>query len=340
MVDNRGPRPGQSPGDDTPWPDPFIAAGVPDPEAERRAGMGRRRVSPFVPLAGGCLIIVAAFLAVWAMIVGVAGSVAHGWDDDRHNSRELVGSGVVTTKNVPARGVREVNFDGHGTLILTQGSDETLTIEAEDNILSRIETDIDGDELTIGYQRHQGSTTRPTKPVIYRLTLRTVEKVALSDAAKLETAGLKTDRLTLELRGAGEATLDGLTADRLKVTMNGAGKVRTSGMVDHQEIVINGAGAFHAPDLGSREATVNVNGAGEVIVQVSDDLDVKISGAGNVEYYGKPTVDPDISGMGRVHQAGASRPQPLASPQAPTPPQPPASPQAPAPPPTPVLPRP
>lgn len=327
MADNRGPRPGQSPNDETPWPDPFIAAGVPDPEAERRAGARRRRVSPFVPLAGGCLMIVAAFLAVGAMIAGVAGSVARGWDDDWHKSRDLVGSGIVTTKNVPARGVREVTLDGHGTLVLVQGGEEALTIEAEDNILSQIETDIDGDELTIGYQSHRGSSLRPTKPIVYRLTVRTVEKVTLSGAAKLETASLKTDRLTLELRGAGEATLDSLTADRLKVTMNGAGKVRASGTVDRQEIAINGAGIFLAPDLGSREAIVNVSGAGEVIVQVSDDLDVKISGAGNVEYYGKPTVDPDISGMGRVRQVGASRPQPPTSPQPPVPPQAPAAPR-------------
>ena len=67
---------------------------------------------------------------------------------------------------------------------------------------------------------------------------------------------------------------------------------------------MNGVGNYDAPDLESQTATVDVSGAGGVVIRVLNALDVAISGAGNVDYFGSPTVTQDISGAGRLTSRG------------------------------------
>ena len=49
----------------------------------------------------------------------------------------VAGSGTVVLASRPVSGVREVQLAGAGTLFVTQGAGEALTIEAEDNLLPR-----------------------------------------------------------------------------------------------------------------------------------------------------------------------------------------------------------
>ena len=48
------------------------------------------------------------------------------------------------------------------------------------------------------------------------------------------------------------------------------------------------------------DGTVTIGGSGDVLVNVTHDLDVDIGGSGNVEDLGNPTVTQDIGGSGRV----------------------------------------
>jgi hypothetical protein len=57
-----------------------------------------------------------------------------------------------------------------------------------------------------------------------------------------------------------------------------------------------------AVDLESKEARIDVEGAGSAIVNVSGQLDAEVSGVGSVEYVGDPTVNQDVSEAGRVNK--------------------------------------
>lgn len=213
------------------------------------------------------------------------------------------GSGTVMTETRDVQGFNQVNFEGLGTVLINQGDRESLEIEAEDNITPQIRTKVEDQTLKIDFRT---MTLHPTQPIILRLTVKDLKALDLSGSANVQISNLNTKQLELTFDGSGAGKIEGLRADDLKTTVSGAGKINAAGSATTQEVHITGAGEYLAGDLQSKDANVDVTGAGKATVRVSDDLNVQISGAGSVGYYGNPRVTQNISGVGAVTKLGDS----------------------------------
>ncbi|HXM56689.1 MAG TPA: head GIN domain-containing protein [Candidatus Dormibacteraeota bacterium] len=211
------------------------------------------------------------------------------------------GSGNVKTESREVQGFEGVEVAGVGTLTITPGSTEALTIQAEDNILPRLRSDVEAGTLKLG---PRGISIGPTKPIRYDLTVKQLDSVVVTGAASAHAAGIQADKLTLRVSGAGKIDAQRVATGALSVDISGSGQVTASGQAAQQTVTISGAGRYQAPDLASQQATVDVSGAGDSAVRVSDHLSVNISGAGNVGYAGSPTVEQHVSGAGKVTRTG------------------------------------
>src|SRR3972149_9381305 len=207
------------------------------------------------------------------------------------------GSGDVVTEERDVSDFHKVHLSGVGNLIITQGEEESLTIEADDNIIPLISADVSGERLTISFKR--GYNFIPSSKIKFHLTVVDLDEISLSGAGDIDCGGFSTERLEFEVSGAGDIDFDA-NAERIEVTLSGAGDITLSGEVDSQEIEINGAGKYNGEELESRECEIRVSGAGSATVNVSEKLDVEISGVGNVYYAGSPQVTQDISGLGKI----------------------------------------
>ena len=195
------------------------------------------------------------------------------------------GSGVVEEEQRAVSGFNRVTFEGIGQLVISQGDQEELFVEAEDNILPRITTRVRGQTLEIGFDADRWENIiRPTRPIRYVLTVTDLESVFLS--------------------GLGNVDVQDLDVERLDVTLSGAGSISVSGSVGEQDVNVSGAGAYDAGDLQSETADINLSGAGSATVWVSESLDVNVTGLGSVSYYGDPAVQQSISGLGKVQSLG------------------------------------
>lgn len=213
------------------------------------------------------------------------------------------GSGTVTTESRDVQGFDRVQFEGFGTFLINQGERESLEIEAEDNIVPQIRTKVEDQTLKIDFRTN---SMNPTKPIIFRLTVKDLKALDFSGAANVQASNLNAQQLELTSSGAETVNIDGLRSDELKTMVSGAGKVNVAGNVTVQEIRLTGAGEYRAGDLQSKSADVDVTGAGKATVRVSDELNVNISGAGSVDYYGNPRVTQNITGVGTVTKLGDS----------------------------------
>jgi hypothetical protein len=195
------------------------------------------------------------------------------------------GSGVVVEEERSVSGFDRVSFEGIGNLVITQGDEETLTIEAEDNILPRIETKVRGRTLQISFDTDRWENIiRPTEPIRFYLTVTDLEAVFLS--------------------GLGDIDVEDIEVEKLDVTLSGAGSISLSGSVLEQDVNVSGAGAYEASDLMSEVADINLSGAGSATVWVTQSLDVNITGLGSVSYYGDPVVEQSVSGLGNIQSLG------------------------------------
>jgi predicted ester cyclase len=195
--------------------------------------------------------------------------------------------------------VNAVSVEGIGTLRLTQGDTESLTIEAEPRVLRRIATEVRDRTLVIRPDR----SLRTREPIVYHLTVEDLDAIELSGAVAGEAERFATDELRLSLSGSSAFAIGELTADALTVISSGNGSAVLGGSVTTQTVDLSGSGRYRAADLQSADASLTVSGAGQAEVRVSDRLAVDISGAGGVVYHGNPEITQSISGAGSLRQA-------------------------------------
>lgn len=212
-------------------------------------------------------------------------------------TEEPVADDRGATRNVS--GFDRVSLQGIGTLVIEQGDTESLTIDAEERVLQRIETVVEDGTLYIRPDR--GYRTR--EEINYSLTVDDLTGIDLSGAGQAQAQRLETDALSITLSGAGALAIEELIATTLDVQSSGNVSVRLGGTVDSQTVSFGQAGTYDAANLESRAATVSVDGAAQAIVNVSETLDASASGASSIVYYGDPAVSESTSGVGSVTPA-------------------------------------
>ena len=207
------------------------------------------------------------------------------------------GSGDIVTGQRSVSGFDELHFSGIGNLAIQQGDEEKLTIEADDNIIDLIETDVRGGKLYIKYRR--GFNVIPTSRMKFLLTVRDLDRIDLSGAGDIDCGSFQTDDIEFNISGSGNIDFV-IETGSLEVNISGLGDIRLEGKADFHRVNISGSGKYDAKDLESNDCQIEITGLGSATVDVKDNLDVVISGAGNVYYAGDPSVTREISGLGRI----------------------------------------
>lgn len=208
-----------------------------------------------------------------------------------------VGSGEVTTEARAVEDFDQIELNGSGEVRISMGGTETLTIEAEENIIGDLTSEVRNGRLQLGTRR----PIQPTEGIVYTITMQTLEGIAISGSGSITVSELSTDILEAEVSGSGSAEISAIAADDVVVMISGSGVVTVSGRTDDLDVIISGSGTFDGERLEASTGTVQISGSGEATVDVFADLDVRVSGSGSVEYLGDPTtVSIDSSGSGNV----------------------------------------
>lgn len=217
----------------------------------------------------------------------------------------VTGSGKVISQSRSVTGFTRVVFGGIGELVITQGSAEDLKIEAEDNIMARIRTEVKNGTLTIDFDRENWQDlVNPTKPVKYMLSVKDLTALELTGAGNASLDSLKTSNLSLRIAGAGSIKIAKLEASNLATSLSGAGNLDLSGKVTRQELTLSGLGHYGCGNLESQTAKLTLTGAGGATVWAKDALDVTITGVGSAGYYGSPKITKNITGVGVLNSLG------------------------------------
>ena len=218
---------------------------------------------------------------------------------------DVVGSGHVIRETRNVSGFHGVELSSSGDVIVTQGDTEGLVIEAEDNILPLIESKVEGDGiLHLGFKNHAGSV-ETHKGVIYRLAVKTLDKMVVEGSGSIRAESLTADHLSTALPGSGEVTVNHLKTETATTSIEGSGKVKLAGEAHRQSVSIDGSGEYQGTKLRTEDASVEINGSGAGEVWASGSLSVTINGSGEVGYHGSPTVKKSINGSGEVRALGA-----------------------------------
>ncbi len=210
------------------------------------------------------------------------------------------GSGKVVTENRAVSNYDSIVLSSIGDLVITQGDTESLSVEAEENVMKYIRTVVRGRTLHIYLDPISMVTINPKVPMRFHVAMKNVNGLDLSGSGTIYTEKVAADDLKINISGSGNITIDDLTANSLSLDISGSGESRIIGMVDREKITVSGSGTVYHEELVSRDVTVNVSGSGTMYVNAADTLEIDVSGSGDVTYTGTPKVTQHISGSGDI----------------------------------------
>ena len=209
----------------------------------------------------------------------------------------IQGSGNYLAENRTVDDFGSISFSSAGEVYLSQGP-KHLRIEAEDNIIAELMTEVGSGRLTI---RHTAACINPHKPVKIYVSTPHIEGLDISGSGSITgLSPIESDALRIDISGSGDINLD-VDCKDLSTTISGSGSAVLKGRATDNSVDISGSGAVHSYDLETNRSTVRISGSGTAEVNVHDELNTNISGSGSVSYKGRPRMtSQEISGSGSV----------------------------------------
>ena len=214
---------------------------------------------------------------------------------DLHPGR---GSGNVITQNRPLEAaVNRVKFDAQGKLIIEEADGDSLSIEAEDNAIPFIKTEVVKGELRISMNNY---LFVPSREIYYHLKVKDLSGVNVESKGSVKIDKVSVEQFGIDLSGSGSLDIKELNVKNLSLVLSGSGDLDLSGEAEKQFVDVSGTGKYFGDSLKSKDADVNISGSGNATISVSDFLDVRISGSGNLEYIGQPNIEQQLTGSGQL----------------------------------------
>lgn len=213
------------------------------------------------------------------------------------------GNGNIVTVERSVDPFERVEVHGAIDVHVSQGPQQPVRIEADENLQKYILVSERGGELEI--RTKSGVSLSPSRKMKVYVTSPKYEKLDVSGACNIigETKISSSDRLEIGVSGAGNINMD-VDAPVVKAGISGAGKVQLRGNTRDFSLELSGAAKANCYDLRSETTRVEISGAGAAEVFASVRLDADVSGAGNVRYRGNATeVRQNVSGAGSVKKA-------------------------------------
>ena len=201
----------------------------------------------------------------------------------------ITGSGTRVQQRRELPAFHSIVFKGNGRVFLSQGGEHSITLKADDNVLDMLKTEVKNGILTIWSEKWIMDGASAEYDIVVA-DLREISVSGMGEVRGRET--IQAERLEIRLGGTGSVDLE-VNAASLHTRISGAGEIRLGGKTREHDIDIRGVGELDAYDLVSRNARIEISGAGECMVTVFENLSVDISGAGEVLYKGEPAVTVD-----------------------------------------------
>ena len=180
-----------------------------------------------------------------------------------------INSGVSGSGNVISEKRDVVDFQGievggvFQVEVIAQ-KDFSVEVEADDNLLPLIKTEVSGGILRLGTE--EGINTKNTIRV--RISAPNIEN--------------------LEVSGVSKVSLDNLSNENLQIDSSGASKITVAGETQNLTIDVSGASKIDAENLKTENASIDASGACKVSVFAVNELKTDASGASSIIYSGSP----------------------------------------------------
>jgi hypothetical protein len=222
------------------------------------------------------------------------------------NSHASAKEAIADIQDRHLSGFDAISVSGSYDVTVTQGSTESVKVEAPAEVMSHIITEVNNGVLKV-YNKHDnwswGNMFGSHHTIIVHVVVKNVNSISLSGSGDVYFKdGLSANSLKLSLGGSGDVS-GKVNVKNLESSLTGSGDVRLSGNAENSLIQISGSGDFSARDLSTANTAVHISGSGDARVNASSRVEASVSGSGDIYYTGSAkNVSSSKSGSGDIHR--------------------------------------
>lgn len=185
-------------------------------------------------------------------------------------------------------------------VFIVQGSECRLEIEADEDDLAKIETEVKNGKLEI---KTKNWVSNLHGNIVINITMPELKGLSVAGSGSImANSEFKCQELDLAVTGSGTIKMENLAVKELDAVITGSGNIKLNGgpAADDLTLTITGSGSYSAEGLKINEARINITGSGSAKVHVVRELNTNITGSGSVLYQGDPIINANSTGSGRT----------------------------------------
>jgi hypothetical protein len=208
------------------------------------------------------------------------------------------GEPVEQVRNV--KGFTEVSTSESIDVYITQAKEFAVKVIADDDIIDRLITKVEGDELKIYFE---GNVKNVSKKEVH-ISMPIIEELNSSSGAALKTMDVISGEGLEANVSSGAHMKIYIDYNEFESSASSGAHMSVKGEVKEGEFEASSGASINAENLNLDEADVDVSSGANVKIGVVKELSVDASSGGGVYYKGEPVMrDIDLSSGGSVKRS-------------------------------------
>jgi phage shock protein PspC (stress-responsive transcriptional regulator) len=216
----------------------------------------------------------------------------------------IEGNGILTEKEYRLSPIDyisvEENLFTHLQIEQVPGDSASLLISGDENLIDKIRYETREGRLRLS--THHDIRLNPDNNLIIRVQTPSLRKIRTRSVNNISISNaFVSDKLELELNGAGTFRADSLTVQNLKVDLEGITLVTLAGYARNATFDVEGAGKIDAWDLSADTVDAKVDGVASIRCNPVKYLKGRVSGVGKIKYKNEPeNKNTGVVGIGSI----------------------------------------
>jgi alpha-L-arabinofuranosidase len=220
---------------------------------------------------------------------------------DMNFNSGITGNGNVVTEERDAEETFTMIKASEGLdVYITQAETASIEVEADENIISLIATDIQNGTLVIHTEKSIGRC----KSKKVHVSLPTIEKIVSTSGADVySTQTLVVENLEVKSNSGADVKIE-VEAENVNCSTSSGADIKIAGTADSLTADASSGSDIQARELAVKDCDASASSGADVTVSVSGKLIANTSSGGDVHYYGNPasvSKNKSVSG-GNVHK--------------------------------------
>lgn len=219
-------------------------------------------------------------------------------------SQSITGNGNWVTQKRSISSFSKLKVSGHFEVQITEALTNEISLQAEENLLPHIVSEIKKGTLILRPKRTKILKPSRGRAIQIKIPSEALQAIALAGSGKiLGEHALNTNEIQIKQSGSGSINLK-LECQFIESKQSGSGTIHLEGRTKKLIANNSGSGKLLLSALQSQEVKAHMAGSGKIKLNAVDNLEAIVNGSGLIYYKTTPNlkISSQIDGSGAIKE--------------------------------------